>query len=121
MHALSIRQPYASAILRGLKRTEYRSWPTTFRGPLVVHASLTRSSLSDLPDYPELRAEDLRFGALLGIVDVVDCVQADGPDGPEYHWHLRDPRPFREPVPFKGRLGLWSVGPGVFAGQLAAK
>lgn len=39
--ALSIRQPWASLIVRGIKDIENRSWPTKFRGPFAVHASKT--------------------------------------------------------------------------------
>ena len=39
--ALSIRQPYLGRILRGEKTEEYRSWRTTYRGPLILHASKT--------------------------------------------------------------------------------
>ena len=36
---LSIRQPWASMIVRGLKRFEVRSWSTEYRGQLIIHAS----------------------------------------------------------------------------------
>ena len=112
MYALSIRQPYAAAILAGLKRNEHRSWPTTHRGPLLIHAALSRGGLSDLWEHPALRR-----GALLGTVDAVGCERYRG----EFRWRLRNPRAFAAPVPYKGRLGLWEVAEGVFAGQLAAK
>ena len=38
--AISIRQPYAEEILRGLKVREYRSVPTNIRGRVYIHASL---------------------------------------------------------------------------------
>ena len=40
MRALSIRQPYAEQILRGTKRFEYRSRPTTIRERVYIYASL---------------------------------------------------------------------------------
>lgn len=36
---LSVRQPWAFAIARGWKPIENRSWPTDYRGPLLIHAS----------------------------------------------------------------------------------
>ena len=39
MKALSLLQPYASLIALGYKRYETRSWSTTYRGPLLIHAS----------------------------------------------------------------------------------
>lgn len=38
MTALSIRNPWAHAIIAGLKPVENRSWRTNFRGRFVVHA-----------------------------------------------------------------------------------
>lgn len=38
--ALSIKQPWADAILAGLKPIENRVWPTSFRGQLAIHSGL---------------------------------------------------------------------------------
>ena len=47
MRALSIRQPHAEAIMRGVKKIEYRSGPTRIRGRVYVYTSLRRSSVED--------------------------------------------------------------------------
>ena len=39
MKTLSIRQPFASLICRGIKTIENRSWDTTYRGKLLIHSS----------------------------------------------------------------------------------
>ena len=39
MKTLSIRQPFASLICRGIKTIENRSWDTNYRGKLIIHAS----------------------------------------------------------------------------------
>jgi len=39
MKTLSIRQPFASLICRGIKTIENRSWDTKYRGKLLIHAS----------------------------------------------------------------------------------
>lgn len=36
--ALSVRQPWAWAIISGGKTIENRSWTTPYRGPLLIHA-----------------------------------------------------------------------------------
>ena len=38
MKALTIHQPYAELIRRGEKVIENRTWPTSYRGPLAIHA-----------------------------------------------------------------------------------
>ena len=39
MKTLSIRQPFASLICRGIKTIENRTWNTAYRGKLLIHAS----------------------------------------------------------------------------------
>jgi hypothetical protein len=39
MKAISITQPWATLIAQGAKRIETRSWKTSYRGPLAIHAS----------------------------------------------------------------------------------
>jgi activating signal cointegrator 1 len=45
MKALSLWQPWASAIAVGAKRIETRSWATAYRGPILIHASKSRCCL----------------------------------------------------------------------------
>jgi hypothetical protein len=40
MKIISIRQPWADLIVNGSKNIENRSWPTSYRGPVLIHASL---------------------------------------------------------------------------------
>jgi len=39
MKVISVRQPYASLICRGIKTIENRTWDTKYRGKLLIHAS----------------------------------------------------------------------------------
>ncbi|MFF0430315.1 hypothetical protein ACFYUJ_38885 [Streptomyces sp. NPDC004520] len=41
MRALTIRQPWASAITYADKRTEDRPGPTSYRGPVLIHGART--------------------------------------------------------------------------------
>ena len=38
MKALTIKQPWATLIMQGDKRFEFRSWQTKYRGDLLIHA-----------------------------------------------------------------------------------
>ena len=40
MKILSIRQPWAALIVHGFKETENRTWSTSYRGPVLIHAAL---------------------------------------------------------------------------------
>lgn len=46
MKVLTIRQPWATLIMLGIKQLETRSWRTHYRGELVIHASATGSRTS---------------------------------------------------------------------------
>ena len=54
--------------------------------------------------------EDLPRGVILGSVvlaNVVDDNDSPWAEPGQRHWLLEDPRPWPEPVPAKGDLGLW--------------
>ncbi len=118
MRAVSIRQPHAATLLTPPGPFEQVGWWTDYRGPLLIHAA-TRGA----GDPPAGRGVSVTYGALLGVVDLVDCVQQGRPDGGideiGYVWVLANPRPFSRPVPYPGRLGLFEVADTVVAGALA--
>jgi hypothetical protein len=116
MKALSVCQPWAWAIVHGIKTVENRSRRTHYRWPLVIHASRSRRYRQGdyrhlLPGLPPW--EQLAFGRLIGVVEVVDCLPVvkvkGGPFavGP-WCWVLARARPIR-PVPFRGRVAFFEV------------
>ncbi len=72
--AITICQPYAELIVRGEKRVENRTWATSYRGQLLIHAGKSRDWLGpgDLERYP-----DMPFGALVGGARLVACVHLE--------------------------------------------
>ena len=38
MKCLTIKQPWASLIIDGYKKYEFRSWKTNYRGKIFIHA-----------------------------------------------------------------------------------
>src|SRR3990172_3958852 len=116
MKSLTVKQPWAWAIIAGKKPIENRSWSTAYRGRLVIVAgkSAVRSYIVDREKF--LRAlcitppEHYFHGYAIGTVDLIDVVsvsEAHGPfaEGP-YCWILRNPAPFRSPLPYQGHLSL---------------
>ena len=94
VRALSIQQPHAEAILRGVKKIEYRSIPTKIRGRVYVYASKTRFGADNeqecLEDYRirGIHSDDLPRGVVVGSVEIYGC-REDGDGG--YEWLLRKP------------------------------
>lgn len=86
--ALTIHQPYASLIMHGLKRMETRSWKTSYRGPLAIHAGAKKLMSMDLGWPQSLTREvigaigdlrDLPRGAVIGVVYLHSIWETNGP------------------------------------------
>src|SRR6185503_6920218 len=81
--ALSIRQPHAEAILRGVKKIEYRSGPTWIRGRGLIYASLGRSPADAEAEMMagygirDVACDSLPRGVIVGSVELVDCDDGD--------------------------------------------
>lgn len=122
MKAISIRQPWAWAIMYASKDIENRDWPTNFRGTIAIHAAkgMTLDEYGDFigffgqfsgVDFPD--PDELERGAIVGLVDIVDCVtESTSPwfQG-DYGFVLKNPRPLLNPIPVRGALSLWTVLP----------
>jgi hypothetical protein len=125
MKALSILQPYAWLIVTGKKDIENRTWWTSYRGPVLIHAGKNypkRDYADDsdcYADYPESR--EAMIGGIVGIATIAGCVKASESrwfNGP-YGFTLKDARQFPALVPMRGALGFFDVPPEVLA-QLPA-
>lgn len=135
MRALTVCQPYAELIARGVKRVENRTWEMLYRGPLLIHAGKSRKFLSE--DNFGISLEEMSWGAVIAAVDVIACkhitqIQAemkkthiirqptDFPSHLEFllhHEHVEGPycivlgniRRLSQPIPYKGAQGIFNV------------
>ena len=100
MKAITLTQPWATLVAIGAKQVETRSWATSYRGPLAIHAAKGLKSvggykgLADLVDSepffrafvqhglaqrhsdPEDIIQELPMGAIVAMCVLVDCVHA---------------------------------------------
>lgn len=127
--ALSVRQPWAWFILHGGKDVENRSWPTKYRGPLLIHASKfwDEEEIHDDARYAAAVAKNMggiqpgtvltlrelkeQQGGIVGQVNLIDCIQGHTSPWANlgcWHWMLEQPKalPFR---PYRGTLGIFNV------------
>lgn len=126
---LSFRQPYATWFFLqeqfervGLppKTIENRTWTTTYRGPLLIHASKTFED-DAIPywsrRYPAIRSaiptskKDYPTGVILGIADLANVVLSSHDPWfvGRYGFVLKGAQAFPKAVPYSGNLGLFSV------------
>ena len=123
MKALTIKQPWATLIMQGDKRFEFRSWQTKYRGELLIHAGkgIDKDAMKRLAKY---LPENIPLGKILGKVKLVDCIKMT-PEFKEillkenndiytkssfeenYGWQVKDVEVFKEPIEAKGHLSLW--------------
>ena len=77
MKVLSLTEPYATLIKEKKKRIETRSWKTSYRGELYIHASSTKIP-KEWKENKELMAlvdnTDLNFGCIICKCNLVDCI-----------------------------------------------
>lgn len=131
MKALTLTQPWASLVAMGVKGYETRSWQTSYRGPLAIHAAKTATKADRavwdqyLVDFARFgfaltwedlpRGEVIGFTRLIGIrpveevrhlIGVRELFLGDYTDG-RFAWELGATEPI-EPAPARGHLGLWN-------------
>jgi hypothetical protein len=114
MKAITIRQPWAWAIVFADKDIENRPWHTMYRGPLLIDAGAAYRADVSLPRGVHTPPRgDLDFSAILGVVDLVDVVERSRSRWflGEYGFVLENPRALSRPIPCKGQLGLWTPTP----------
>jgi len=123
MKTLSIRQPWADLIIQGRKTLELRTWTVKHRGPLAIHASQTVEREACLAH--GLDPDQVTAGAAIGVVDLVEIIVLDADSyaarrsehladepwggGPLYGWRLANPQLLAEPLPVRGRMGLFEL------------
>lgn len=130
MKALSLTQPWATLVAIGTKRIETRSWQTSFRGRIYIHAAkkfprwaqdLAQETqpFADVLNRPN---EELPRGALVAIANLVSIYRTEtdimmdpqerafGDYTPgRFAWVLEDVEPLQHPIPYRGALGLFNV------------
>ena len=110
--ALTIQQPWAELILRGIKSIEIRSVPVGMRTTIYLYTS---QKLSSIPAATaairknNIPLEELSRGQIVGTVDIIDCQPCTREDAAaacvpwklikgQYSWKLANPRQFESPL-----------------------
>ena len=123
MKALTIKEPWATLIIDGYKKYEFRSWKTNYRGKILIHAGMSeeKDMLKKFKDY-NLNCSK---GMIIGEALLTDCILVTkefeeellkidktvyGRESHEmtYAWKLENIIKYDKPIPVKGKLGLWN-------------
>ena len=139
MKTLSLWQPWASLIAADAKRIETRGRRTKHRGALAIHAARRPPDRMELDDdllrilaRLNLKLEELPLGAVVATCNLHACVDVEcllnqrnsvlprltpeeevcGNFAPgRFAWLLDEIKPLAEPVPARGKQGLWTWEP----------
>lgn len=143
--AVSLWNPWAGAITLGWKVFETRSWYTKHRGALAIHAAKTKKHMHLLPEKlrgagdeaalgPALGLFLWPFGAIVCLVDLVDCLPAavvapslgrrelawGDYSGRRWAWKFANIRILARPVACVGRQKMWNLLPETADAAMAA-
>lgn len=127
MKVLTIKQPYASLIAVGVKKYEFRTWKTNYRGEILIHAgkSVDKMALEEFKFYNV----DCPLGCIIAkgiisdVIEVNDAFrkQLEKENSLIYN-HIIQDKSFKgyafkidnvhliEPIYINGKLGLWNYG-----------
>ena len=125
MKVITIKQPFASLIIAGLKEYEFRTWKTNYRGPILIHAG-KKIDKEALKKYEQFYLE-YPTGCILGKADLTDCIKINeeartmlkgkksivyenainNKEDNQYGLKLENIQ-IIEPIYIKGQLGLWN-------------
>ena len=122
MKAITLREPWASLVVNGYKKYEFRSWKTSYRGKILIHAA----KLCDKNNIDRFKSYNLNYGTseIIGEAEIIDCIKVDdelrekllkidnnvysksGFDE-TYAFVLTNCKKYDKYIPCRGRLNIW--------------
>lgn len=123
MKVLTLKQPWATLVAEGIKKYEFRSWKTNYRGKILIHAGAG----IDKEDIKKYKDMDLEFPSkkIVAVVEIEDCLKLDeqlnnkiiaenniayGNKVREgYAWKLGGVKKINYNKEINGKLGLWNL------------
>ena len=141
MRAISLWEPWGTAIAKGLKKIETRHWSTDYRGPIAIHCAKTtvatnalwsgadtweqKAMLDALAEVGVTNPSHLAFGCVVAVCMLVRVVRVESLGGisaterifgnyeaGRFGWMLENVRPLA-PQPFRGAQGFFTVPDGL--------
>lgn len=122
LKVLTLRQPWATLVAEGIKRYEFRSWKTKYRGKVLIHAG-TGIDKEDMKKYKNMNLE-FPSRKILAVVEIEDCLELDEELNNKiisenniaygnkvrtgYAWKLNNIKKISYDKEVNGQLGLWN-------------
>ena len=123
MKVITLRQPWATLIAEGIKKYEFRSWKTNYRGKLLIHSGVGVDK-KELKKF-ENSGLDFPHRKIVAIVELEDCLLLDEKLNKKiiaennlvygdkirngYAWKLKNIKKVNCSKEVNGKLGLWNI------------
>lgn len=120
---ITLRQPWATLIAEGIKKYEFRSWKTNYRGKLLIHSGVGVDK-KELKKF-ENSSLDFPHRKIVAIVELEDCLLLDEKLNKKiiaennlvygdkirngYAWKLKNIKKVNCSNEVNGKLGLWNI------------
>ena len=125
MKVLTIKQPYASLIANGIKKYEFRTWKTKYRGEVLIHAGkgVDKVAMEKFSNY----SLEYPVGCIIAKVTISACIEVNDDfrdflkqENPLVYSHVVNDKDWKgyafkienveklEPKYMNGKLGLWN-------------
>ena len=123
MKVITLKQPWATLVAIGIKKYEFRSWKTNYRGKVLIHAGagIDKEAMKQFKnmnlDFPSKR--------IIAEVEIVDCLELDDnlnksiisenniAYGSKYRtgyaWKLDNVKKIKSDKQINGKLGFWNI------------
>ena len=123
MKVITLKQPWATLVAEGIKKYEFRSWTTNYRGKVLIHAGagIDKKEMERFKDlnlkYPSKR--------IIAEVEIEDCLELDDKLNQKiisenniaygskirtgYAWKLKNVKKIKSNKEINGKLGLWNI------------
>lgn len=123
LKVLTLRQPWATLVAEGIKKYEFRSWKTNYRGKVLIHAG-TGIDKDDMKKYEHMNL-DFPSRRIIAVVEIEDCLELDKDLNKKiisenniayghkirtgYAWKLKNIKKIDYGKEVNGKLGLWNI------------
>jgi len=101
-YALSIKQPWAALIVKGMKTIEIRRWPTARRGRILIHAARVSDMRPEATAHvtDELKPLAELKGGIIGSVELTSCLAYRDLEtfGAQQSLHFNEPSWYEPPL-----------------------
>ncbi len=123
MKVLTLKQPWATLVAEGIKKYEFRSWKTKYRGKILIHAGAG----IDKEAMKQYENMDLKFPSrkIVAIAEIIDCLELNEQLNKNiiaenniaygtkvrtgYAWKLKNIKKINYSHEVNGQLGLWNI------------